>query len=157
MWTVITDNPAQTRNLGYKLGREISAPALIALSGELGSGKTCLAQGILCGIGITETYLTSPSYVLVQEYRAKLTGTAVYHMDLYRLENPRQTEDLGYEEYFGSSAIGIIEWAERIENLLPDTYLKINIIATGHLERKIEFIPHGQRYEELTSRVLSHE
>jgi len=97
VWTVITDSPAQTQDLGYKLGRGISAPALIALSGELGSGKTCLTQGILRGIGITEAYLASPSYVLVQEYKARVTGTEVYHVDLYRLENPRQVEDLGYE------------------------------------------------------------
>ena len=155
MWTVITHSPAQTEGLGHRLGRRLSPPALVALAGELGSGKTCLAQGILRGIGVTEAYLTSPSYILVQEYAAKGREIKVYHMDVYRLETPQQIEELGYQEYLGSQSIGIIEWAEKIEDLLPEEYLKIKMVAVGSHEREIQLIPYGSRYEEIISQVRS--
>lgn len=123
--TIRTKSPEETQALGEKLGRELKAGDVVALIGDLGTGKTCLTQGIARGIGIAPNEIvSSPSYILINEYDGKIP---IYHIDLYRLETSAEIAELGLGEYMNSDGICIIEWAERMEDGLPDTCMKIHI------------------------------
>ncbi len=120
-----TESPEETQILGEQLGKTLKPGDVIALTGDLGTGKTCLTQGIACGVGIApDEIVCSPSYILINEYNGTVP---IYHIDLYRLENHMEIADLGLIEYVESDGICIIEWAERMENALPKDCVKINI------------------------------
>jgi len=140
--TVISKNPEETLRIGEAIGRTLENGDIVALFGDLGAGKTTITQGIAKGIGIPdEYYITSPTFTLINEYPGK---TVLFHLDVYRLSGSRELEDLGYEEYFDSDGILVIEWAEKIEDILPLRSLFIrlehrdeqsrNIIISGHSE-----------------------
>ena len=120
-----TESPGETQALGEKLGKTFKPGDVIALIGDLGTGKTCLTQGIARGVGIApHEIVSSPSYILINEY----SGTVpIYHIDLYRLENSEEIAELGLSEYVEGDGICIIEWAERMADALPDTCIKIHI------------------------------
>jgi tRNA threonylcarbamoyladenosine biosynthesis protein TsaE len=121
-----TESPEETQSLGEKLGKTLKHGDVIALIGDLGTGKTCLTQGIARGVGIAPNeVVSSPSYILINEYNGKIP---IYHIDLYRLETAAEIADLGLNEYVESDGICIIEWAERITDGLPDTCIKIYIM-----------------------------
>lgn len=101
---------------GEALGRQLSAPAVIGLSGELGSGKTTLVQAICRGLG-ARALATSPTYALVHHYEA--AGQPVYHVDCYRLKSPNEARDLGFEDMARERAIVLIEWPERAGGWAP--------------------------------------
>jgi len=132
--------------LGKVLGYILPAGSVVALVGELGSGKTCLAQGIIRGLGVREAYITSPTYVLIHEYKGRLP---VYHFDLYRLDTPEYLEELGYEEYFYGSGVVIIEWADKIREFLPEEYLEVQLKKVAPKQRRLTLIPRGKNYKEL--------
>lgn len=120
-----TESPEETQALGEKLGKTLKQGDVIALIGDLGTGKTCLTQGIARGVGIAPgEVVNSPSYILINEYNG---ATPIYHIDLYRLENSAEIAELGLSEYMDGDGICIIEWAERIADTLPDTCIKIHI------------------------------
>ena len=120
-----TESPEETQTLGEKLGKTLKQGDVIALIGDLGTGKTCLTQGIACGAGIApDEIVSSPSYILINEYNGKVP---IYHIDLYRLENSGEIAELGLSEYVEGDGICIIEWAERMAEALPDTCIKIHI------------------------------
>lgn len=120
-----TESPAETQALGEKLGKTLKQGDVIALIGDLGTGKTCLTQGIARGVGIApDEVVNSPSYILINEYNGAMP---IYHIDLYRLENSAEIAELGLSEYMDGDGICIIEWAERIADTLPDTCIKIHI------------------------------
>jgi tRNA threonylcarbamoyladenosine biosynthesis protein TsaE len=114
----------ELRRWGEELGRSATPPLLITLAGELGVGKTTLAQSICAGYGVTEE-ITSPTYALVQEYSAP--RSAVFHIDLYRLDSPDQLTNIGWDEIVSSRALVLVEWPERAGNRLPDDHLPIDI------------------------------
>ena len=123
--TFTTESPDETQALGEKLGKTLKQGDVIALIGDLGTGKTCLTQGIARGIGITPNEIvSSPSYILINEYSSAIP---IYHIDLYRLENSEEIAELGLSEYVEGDGICIIEWAERMADALPDTCIKIYI------------------------------
>ena len=123
--TFTTENPEETQTLGEKLGKTLKRGDVIALVGDLGTGKTCLTQGIARGVGIaSDEVVNSPSYILINEYNGEIP---IYHIDLYRLEDSEEIAELGLSEYIESDGICIIEWAERMSDLLPDTCIKIYI------------------------------
>ncbi len=135
---IITESPDETQALGEKLGKTLKQGDVIALIGDLGSGKTCLTQGIARGVGIEPNELvSSPSYILINEYNGTLP---IYHIDLYRLENSEEIAELGLSEYVEGDGICIIEWAERMTDALPDTCIKIHITfrETNHSENANE-------------------
>jgi tRNA threonylcarbamoyladenosine biosynthesis protein TsaE len=101
----------QLQRFGEGLGRELQAPAVIGLSGELGTGKTTLVQAICRGLG-ARVLATSPTYALVHHYDAS-GGRAVYHVDCYRLRSPAEAQDLGFDDMVREGAILLIEWPER--------------------------------------------
>ena len=120
-----TENPEETQTLGEKLGKTLKQGDVIALVGDLGTGKTCLTQGIARGVGIAPgEVVNSPSYILINEYNG---ATPIYHIDLYRLEDINEIAELGLSEYMEGDGICIIEWAERMAESLPDTCIKIYI------------------------------
>ena len=120
-----TESPEETQNLGETFGKTLKPGDVVALIGDLGTGKTCLTQGIARGIGIAAgEVVSSPSYILINEYNGKIP---IYHIDLYRLENIAEIADLGIGEYIDSDGVCIIEWAERMEEDLPETCIRIYI------------------------------
>jgi tRNA threonylcarbamoyladenosine biosynthesis protein TsaE len=114
----------ELRDWGESLGRAITPPLLITLTGELGAGKTTLAQAICRGYGVKEE-ITSPTYALVQEYVG--ARSAVYHIDLYRLDSPDQLTNIGWDEIVASRSVVIVEWPERAGSRLPEDHLPIDI------------------------------
>lgn len=109
---------------GEELGRSASPPLVVSLTGDLGVGKTTLARAICRGYGVEED-VTSPTYALVHEYSAP--RSAVYHIDLYRLESPEQLTNLGWDEIVASRSLVLIEWAERAGFRLPDDHVPIDL------------------------------
>lgn len=130
---VITSNAEETRKFGERLARKLRAGDVVALIGALGSGKTCLAQGICRGLGVTG-YVTSPSFTIINEYQGYLP---IYHFDLFRLQDVTELFDLGYEEYFYGNGICLVEWAEKVEELLPEERVKITLRRVGERHRQI--------------------
>ncbi len=140
-------SPSDTLRLGRRIGRLLHQGDVVALVGELGTGKTQLIKGLASGIGVRRVhYLTSPSFVLVNEYTGKIP---FYHIDLFRLGGEKEAQGLGLEEYFQGKGVTVIEWADRIPSLLPGELLWIYLYYTGKQTRSIELIPKGKRYEEL--------
>ncbi len=146
-------NPGQTQLLGKHLGEVVLKGDLILLEGELGTGKTCLVQGIAHELGIKQ-YAFSPSFVLIREYNGRLP---LYHIDLYRLDNIAEIDDLGLEEYLYSNGICVIEWAEKGLPVLPQDYLliKIKYVSTCETQRTIGIYPRGNHYLELIKKLES--
>lgn len=123
MLTLSSRGPDETRAIGKRLGRWLKSGDLIALEGELGAGKTCLAQGLLEGLGI-RGYAGSPTFTILNEYPGRVP---VYHFDVYRLGGPDGLDDLGYEEYFYGDGVTIVEWADLVQQVLPSDHLRIRL------------------------------
>lgn len=119
--TVISHSETETITWGEKLSRALKPGDVVALFGDLGSGKTRTVQGICQGLGCRDQ-VSSPTFTLINEYSGTLP---VYHFDLYRIESESEIYGLGYEEYFNGDGVCLIEWAERITSLLPDNCIKI--------------------------------
>ena len=132
--------------MGKRLGILLTAGDVIALTGELGSGKTTFTKGIASGLGITEDRVKSPSFVLIKEYHGRIP---LYHFDLYRLNDLDSTRATGDEEYLYGDGAAVIEWAERLNGLLPKEYLNVELTIKDDNSRDIKFTPHGERYKEL--------
>ena len=134
-----TERPEETQALGEKIGKTLKQGDVIALIGDLGTGKTCLTQGIARGAGIApDEIVSSPSYILINEYNGTVP---IYHIDLYRLENSEEIAELGLSEYVEGDGICIIEWAERMADALPDSCIKIYITlaaaTAGHSDAEV--------------------
>jgi len=145
---VVSQSPEQTRRLGRRLG-ELARPGdVYLLTGDLGSGKTCLTQGIALGLGIS-TPVTSPTFTLLNEYTCRSAGARLplLHADLYRLDRPElDAVDLGLEEYLDGAGVCIIEWAERATGLWPAERLVIRLRTVAESKRTLVFEPEGERY-----------
>ena len=113
----------ETYALGRKLGEEAKPGAVYCLSGDLGVGKTVFTKGFAVGLGVTDT-VNSPTFTIVQEYKGRLP---FYHFDVYRIEEPEEMEEIGYEDYFYGDGACMIEWAELIEELIPADAVKVRI------------------------------
>jgi tRNA threonylcarbamoyladenosine biosynthesis protein TsaE len=145
----ISHSPEQTRRFGARLGALLRAGDLIGLEGELGTGKTCLAQGIGEGMGISGQ-ITSPTFTLIAEHRSPSPGPILYHVDLYRL-NDAVDEALafGLEDCLYGAGICLIEWAERVRTALPGEHLWITLRHLGLSKRGIIIKATGPRYDRL--------
>ena len=132
---VVSNSPERTRTLGETLGRLLVKGDVVALVGELGSGKTVLAQGLANGLGIdSDEYVSSPSFALVNQYRGRIP---IYHIDTYRLGGALDMVALGYEDYFEPDGVTIIEWADKVEELLPEKCLLITIAIIDRDSREL--------------------
>ncbi len=147
--SVITVSPDQTRRLGMHIGRLAEGNQIYLLTGNLGTGKTHLVQGIAFGLGIDE-YACSPSFMIAREYHGRLT---LYHLDLYRLERLEEIADLGLDEYFRDDSLCAIEWADKGTTALPGDNLTIRLAHLPGDKRSISFVSHGKRYDDLIGRL----
>ena len=112
---------------------------MVALIGDLGAGKTCLTQGIARGAGVRQDEtVNSPSYILINEYEGKIP---IYHIDLYRLERLEDIVALGLEDYFEGDGICVIEWGDRMDELLPESHIQVTITAEDESTRAITVSP----------------
>lgn len=119
-----TNNREETFELGRSLGEQAQKGEVYCLSGDLGTGKTVFTQGFARGIGITEP-VNSPTFTIVSEYEEG--RLPLYHFDVYRIEDIEEMEEIGYEDYFFGEGVCLVEWAELIKELLPETYVTITI------------------------------
>lgn len=147
IYTVLTNNPEDTICLGIKLGKILQKGDLVAINGDLGTGKTCFIKGIAIGLK-SKDEVTSPSFSIIKEYSAKIP---IFHFDLYRLDKSEEIEGLGYEEYFYGEGVTLIEWANKIKHYLPEKLLSVNILMDSDnlFSRKINFEVKGERYKKV--------
>ena len=124
MITFKTTSPEQTERFGYELAKSLVAGDVIALTGDLGAGKTCLTRGISGGLGST-SHVSSPTFTIVQIYEEG--RMPFYHFDVYRIGDVEEMEEIGYEDCFYGEGICLIEWANLIEEILPEHYIRITI------------------------------
>lgn len=147
-----TSSPQQTEALGRALGALLRAGDVVALSGELGAGKTIFTRGIAEGAGATG-HIASPTFTFIREYHGPVT---MFHADLYRLEEPAQLEDIGLDEILDAGGIVVIEWAEKARALLPAEYLWAELRFTEQDDaREIEFMPRGPRYAGMVRQLVT--
>ncbi len=130
----ISNSPEETQEIGKKLGAKLPSGSVIALSGSLGAGKTVLVKGVAKALGITEA-IVSPTFTLVQEYEGAMP---LYHLDLYRLSGEDEFESMGGEDFLYSNGLTFIEWSEKIESMLPEKTIYINVIINSDLSRDIQ-------------------
>ncbi len=122
-WVRVCKSPEETKALGAVLGRCSAGGEVICLQGELGAGKTIFTQGIAQGLGVAGL-VNSPTFNLVSEYMGRIP---LFHMDLYRLDNPEMLFDIGFEEYVSGNGVTVIEWAEKAGPYIPEERLWIDI------------------------------
>jgi tRNA threonylcarbamoyladenosine biosynthesis protein TsaE len=127
-WNYTASDERGTQLLGAALGRALADGGVLALCGTLGAGKTRLVQAIAASLGVDRSLVNSPTFVLIQEYDA---GIPIYHFDTYRLRNVEEFLDLGVDELFASKGIFLIEWADRVSDVLPADHLRIDIEVVG--------------------------
>jgi len=144
--SVVSDGESQTLDLGEKLGRLLQQPTMILLQGDLGAGKTVFARGIARGLGVDpQIPITSPTFTLMNHYQARLD---LYHFDLYRLSDPDELIELGFDEYAYGSGVALVEWPEKLNNLeTPGLWVTITRIDAER--REIVFNLQGDKNEEL--------
>ncbi len=138
----ISPSPEATRALAARLGPGLAPGDVVALNGELGSGKTEFVHGLAAGLAVPPHLVASPSFTLVHEYPGRLT---LVHLDLYRLEDlpPELLPDL--EEYLAGDQVVVVEWARRLAPLLPGDYLEVDLEIVGEHDRRLTFTGHGER------------
>jgi tRNA threonylcarbamoyladenosine biosynthesis protein TsaE len=138
---------AETEALGQRLAQHLFPGAVLALIGPLGAGKTHFVRAIAIGLGIANSdIVTSPTFVLIQEYEARLP---IYHFDAYRLSTQVEFADLGVHEYFQGDGVCLIEWADKVPAILPSDRLEVRITITGEQARRFEFLALGHVHEPL--------
>jgi len=139
-------SPQQTRRIGMRLGGEIKLGDVICLQGDLGAGKTTFAQGLAQGWG-SQDAVSSPTFMLVNLYR-RANGEQIFHLDAYRLESIPEAEELDFDSMLTEGAL-IIEWPERLDGLVPNERLWINLEHTAEEQRQMRFNARGKRYDKM--------
>jgi tRNA threonylcarbamoyladenosine biosynthesis protein TsaE len=140
-YQITTRSVDETRKLGETIGAVVTAGTVLALYGDLGSGKTSFVQGLGRGLGVPDDYyITSPSYTLINEYPGRFP---LFHIDLYRIANPVDLENIGLYEILEEDGVVAIEWAERMRKDLPPNYVKLQFEIIDDKTRKISIIPQG--------------
>jgi tRNA threonylcarbamoyladenosine biosynthesis protein TsaE len=144
----ISHSAEQTRRIGERLGRLLQSGDVVCLEGDLGSGKTCMAQGLGRGLGVAAP-ITSPTFIIVNEYPLPNGKYKFYHIDLYRVESVAEARATGLEEYFYGDDVCAIEWAERAREILPSERLWITLHYLNESKRRVHLDVSGARYEQL--------
>ncbi|NQV04541.1 MAG: tRNA (adenosine(37)-N6)-threonylcarbamoyltransferase complex ATPase subunit type 1 TsaE [Candidatus Omnitrophica bacterium] len=130
---MITHSREETIQLAEQLARGLQKGDVLALYGDLGSGKTTFTKGIGKGLGVKDVrHINSPTFVLIKEYEARIP---MYHLDLYRLDNISDIEDIAVEEYIYGDGVAIVEWAEKIKDILPEKHITVRFTIKGHEQR----------------------
>ncbi len=145
---LVSPGPDQTRELGRGLGRLALPGDVFLLVGDLGTGKTCLTQGIAWGLGIQE-YASSPTFVIMHELHGRMP---LYHIDLYRLDDVAEVADLGLDDYLYGGGICVVEWADKGLAVMPTEHLLVEIAHVADTERGFTLTPKGRRFQDLMGR-----
>jgi tRNA threonylcarbamoyladenosine biosynthesis protein TsaE len=143
--TITTFSDEETRALGEALGRRLEPGDVVGLSGELGAGKTVLAQGLARGLGVEEP-VSSPTFALVHEYRGRLP---VWHLDTYRVRSLDELPDLSWSDLLAGGGVILVEWPERIAPALPAERLDVALSYGEGDTRVLEIVPRGERMQRL--------
>lgn len=147
---ILSKNPEYTRRIGEQLGAVLQPGDVICLQGELGAGKTTFVQGLAQGWGSLDS-VSSPTFILVNVYR-RADGAQLFHLDAYRLESMPEAEQLDLDSMLAQGTL-IIEWPERLGNLIPDERLWIDLEHVDEGQRQLRFNPQGSRYGELLAGI----
>jgi len=146
---LVSHSPEQTQKIGAGIG-ELALPGdIFLLVGRLGTGKTCLTQGIARGLN-TKEYALSPSFVIIRELYGRLP---LYHIDLFRLDHIEEIEELGLDDYLYGKGVCVVEWAEKGLTVLPAEHLLVQIDFISDTERSFRLEPRGKRYQELLTQL----
>jgi tRNA threonylcarbamoyladenosine biosynthesis protein TsaE len=131
----------ETQKLGKKIGLLLEKGAFFALYGDLGSGKTSFVQGLARGLAVpADRYVTSPTFTLINEYQGRLK---LFHIDLYRIDDTADMDDLGVDEMINSKSVVAVEWSEKLPKNFISDYLEIKFIMVDDTTRVIGIIPYG--------------
>ena len=152
---IVTHSPAQTFAIGRRLGQMLLPGDLVCLQGELGTGKTCLTQGIGAGLAVAGV-INSPTFVFINEYGPAGAGPHLYHIDLYRVSSYSEILGLGIEDYIYGDGVTVIEWADRARDVIPRECLWITLDYTDQMKRSLVFTASGDHYLEIVT-ALRHE
>lgn len=149
MYKVYLKDEEATKSYGFKLGGLVKKGNIICLLGDLGAGKTTLTQSFAKGLGVDD-YVTSPTFTIVNEYDGRIP---LYHFDVYRIGSSDEMYDIGYDEYINSDGVCIIEWANLIDDVLPEEYLSIELkyVEDG---REMILTPKGEEYIRIVEELL---
>ncbi len=140
-----TQDYEETMRMGRALGEALRSGCVVALTGDLGAGKTCLIKGIARGLcGIDEADVTSPTFTLLQEYEGRMP---LYHFDAYRLAGSEDLENIGFEDYVGGEGVSVIEWADRIADAIPAECLLVDIDYVDENARRFSCRASGPLHE----------
>lgn len=152
MFTIISHSPDETRELARKLAPILSEGDVINLSGDLGTGKTVFTKGLADGLGIDEP-VTSPTFTIIKEYKGRLP---LYHFDVYRLADASELDELGVDEYFYGDGISVVEWGDKVEELMPQAHLEVKILRlVDESFRRLQIIPYGDTWNQKARQWLS--
>ena len=147
----ISKSPGQTIALGARLARKLKKGDIVCLFGNLGTGKTTLTKGIAKGLKIRKETVNSPTFILMNVYKGKLP---LFHFDLYRLDNLKEIAALGYEDFFYDNGVSVIEWADKLKNLLPEDCVAVHFFMKGRDRRVIELSATQKRSREILKALL---
>ena len=154
-WKTLLRSKADTERIGRAIGQVLRGGEVIALTGELGTGKTCMVRGIAQGVGLSPEKVSSPTFTIIQEYDSH---PSIVHVDLYRLENPSEIEDIGLSSYFDTNHVVIIEWADRAEIIqLPNDRLILELSHAGRHYRQIRLRSSGIKSQALLEALFHQE
>jgi len=133
---MISHSVEETILIGEKLAKKLKRGDVVALIGGLGAGKTVLTKGIAKGLGVKDAkYVNSPTFVIIKEYKGRIP---LYHLDLYRLDGPSAVDAMSCDEYFYSRGVTVVEWADKISELLPKRHVDVRMSVAGESKRKVE-------------------
>jgi tRNA threonylcarbamoyladenosine biosynthesis protein TsaE len=138
--TFISNSPVETEQIGRRLAEDLVAGSILALKGELGSGKTLFTQGLVTGLQ-SDAAVTSPTFTIVHEYQCG--RLPVYHFDFFRLENRESAVRLGLEDYFFGDGVSVVEWADRFPELIPEQARWISFEIKSERQRIITLPDQG--------------
>lgn len=147
------NNLKDTEKVGRIIARCLEAGTVLCLDGDLGVGKTAITQFIAREFGV-EDYITSPTFTIIKEYEGRLP---FYHMDVYRIDSEDDMYDLGYEEYIYSGGVTIIEWSNKIESILPDERINIEIQRLNDTSRIMIIDGSGRVFEKIAEELKNYE
>jgi tRNA threonylcarbamoyladenosine biosynthesis protein TsaE len=153
MLKVVSKSAEQTYKLGEALGKTLQQGDIICLTGDLGAGKTAFTKGIGAGLDIQE-FITSPTYTIINEYDGRIP---LFHFDVYRLEGVEEMYELGYEEYFFGDGAVVVEWADIVQDIIPQERLWVTILRGKEEDsREIIFDASGERYQNMIKELEQH-
>ncbi len=149
---MITHSPEETMDVASRIAEGIGSRGFIALIGDLGTGKTVFVKGLARGLGVCDyRYVNSPSFVVLKEYQGE---NPLYHFDVYRLESESFSETVDYRKYFYGEGLTVVEWADKVKDIIPDEYLEIRMFyGDAENERRIEFCAVGTMYEKAIKKI----